>query len=69
MKLPSLEATSSRNHTQGVKVYITEQVPVLHKIDRELRSKREVLLLKDIPNEESARKIELKKLRENMKNE
>ena len=42
---------------------------MLHKIDRELKSKREVLFLKDIPDEESARKLELKKLREDMKQE
>jgi len=39
----------------------------LHTIERDPRIKREVLLLKDIPGEENARNIELKKLRDNIK--
>lgn len=66
VKLPTLEGTS-RNLTGDVKPFVTEQLPVLHTIDRDPRIKREVLLLKDIPGEENARKIELKKLRENIK--
>ena len=39
----------------------------MHTIERDPRIKREVLLLKDIPGEENARNIELKKLRDNIK--